>query len=95
MFTVSDSATAAIRHIVSQAGVPDGAGLRIAANQDHSALSIAVAPLPEPGDTVFQAGSDAALFIADGAGDLLDDKIIDAHTEDDGRVQFVLDNASH
>lgn len=91
MFTVSDSATAAIRQIVSRPGVPDGAGLRIAANEDRSALKLAVARLPQPGDTVFEAASDAPLFIAEGAADLLQDKVIDAHMRDDGSVQFVLD----
>ncbi|HEX5200445.1 hypothetical protein ACFQS1_35520 [Paractinoplanes rhizophilus] len=90
MFTVSDNATAAIRHIVTGPGVPDGAGLRIAPNEDRSALSIAVAPLPRRGDTVFQAASDAPLFIAEGAGELLGDKVIDARTEEDGTTRFLL-----
>lgn len=49
---------------------------------------------PQPGDTVFEAGRDASLFIAEDAGDMLDDKIMDAHTEADGRVRFVLDTVA-
>ncbi|MDY7088529.1 MAG: Fe-S cluster assembly protein HesB [Actinomycetota bacterium] len=94
MFTVSGSATAAIREIVTQPGIPEGSGLRIAVDEEPGALSISVAPLPQPGDTVFEAGRDASLFIAEGAGDLLADKIMDARTESDGRVRFVLDTAA-
>ena len=35
--------------------MPDGAGLRIAPNEDRSSLSIAVASLPRRGDTGFKA----------------------------------------
>jgi len=94
MFTVSDNATAAIRHIVSGPGVPDGAGLRIAPNEDRRSLSIALASLPHRGDTVFKAASDAPLFIADGAGELLGNRVIDARTEEDGTTRFMLSDTS-
>jgi iron-sulfur cluster assembly protein len=92
LFTVSENATTAIRMIVTRPGIPQGAGLRIAANDDRSMLNIAVTAQPQPGDTVFQAASDAPLFVANEAGDLLEDKVIDAVTDDDGRVQFVVDS---
>ena len=91
MFTVSDDATVAIRQIVSRPGVPQGAGLRIAADGDEGSLYLSVSPAPQPGDTVYEAGHDAQLFIAQGAGDLLNDGTIDARTDETGRVQFVLD----
>jgi iron-sulfur cluster assembly protein len=94
MFTVSDNATSAIREIVTRPGLPEGAGLRIAANADRNLLSIAVTAQPQPGDTVFQAASDAPLFIANEAADLLEDKMIDAVTDNDGQVQFVLDSSA-
>jgi hypothetical protein len=91
LFTVSDNATTAIREIVTRPGIPQGAGLRIAADDDRNLLSITVTAQPQPGDTVFQAASDAPLFIANEAEVLLADKVIDAVTDGDGRVQFVLD----
>ncbi|MCA2219011.1 hypothetical protein [Jidongwangia harbinensis] len=90
MFTVSENAINAIRQIVARPGVPQGAGLRIATNDGQVSLHVAVAPTSEPGNTVFQAASDAALFIAGDAEECVDDKIIDALIDDNGRVQFVL-----
>lgn len=90
MFTVSDDATAAMRDIVTQPGVPPGAGLRIVANPDGSSLHMTVAPMPEPGDTVYEAGQAAQLFVSHDAEDLLADKSIDARKDDAGQVQFVL-----
>lgn len=92
MFTVSDNATIAIRTIIGRAGAPEGAGMRIVPNPDRSALHIAVSPAPEPGDTVHGAGRNAQIFLAEGAGELLEDKTIDAREDDAGRVQFVLDS---
>jgi hypothetical protein len=92
VFTVSDNATNAIRQIVARPGVPQGAGLRIATDDDQVSLHVTVAPTPEPGDTVFQAASDAALFVAGDAEEFVEDKIIDALIDDNGRVQFVLDS---
>ncbi|MFC7279303.1 adhesin [Paractinoplanes rhizophilus] len=92
MFTVSDNATMAIRTIIGRSGVPQGAGLRIAADADRGSLHIAVSPAPEPGDTVYDAGADAQLFIAEGAGELLEERTMDVREDDAGRVQFVLDS---
>jgi hypothetical protein len=91
VFTVSDNATYAIRQIVARPGIPEGAGLRIAADGNRASLSIAVSPAPQPGDTVVDAGTDAKLFVSAEAGVLLEHKTIDARTDDSGRVQFVLD----
>ncbi|MEU4245651.1 adhesin [Actinoplanes sp. NPDC026619] len=91
MFTVSDNATMAIRTIIGRSGVSQGGGLRIAAAGDRSVLSIAVSPAPEPGDTVYDAGKDAQLFIAQEAGGLLEDKTIDVQEDDAGRVEFTVE----
>jgi len=90
MFTVSVSATIAIRHIITKPGVPAGAGMRLVVTTDRSSLRIAISPGPHEGDTVYEAGEDAQLFVAEGAEELLRGKTIDALRDDAGRVQFVL-----
>lgn len=92
MFTVSDNAAVAIRTIIGRSGAPDGAGMRIVPNPDRSSLHIAVSPAPQPGDTVYDAGSNAQIFLAEGASELLEDKTIDAREDDAGMLQFVLDS---
>lgn len=91
MFAVSETATMAIRTLMGRADVPQGAGMRIVADADRSSLQIGVSPAPEPGDTVLDVGGDARLFIAEDAGELLENKLIDAQEDESGRLQFVLD----
>jgi Fe-S cluster assembly iron-binding protein IscA len=91
VFTVSEDATAAIRQIITRPDIPEGAGLRIAVDGGRTALSIGVSVTPQPGDAVYEVGTDAQLFIAEEAGELLDEKTIDARTDESGQVQFVLD----
>lgn len=91
MFTVSDKATAAIRQVVTGPGVPRGAGMRIAGGGDGISLRIAVSHACQPGDSVIELAPDVRIFVAENAEDLLDDRVIDAHTDDAGRVQLVLD----
>lgn len=88
MFSVSDNATSLIRQIVSQPGVPQGAGMRIAADGDG--LSIGMSAAAQPGDVVYGDGSEARIFVSEGAVDLLKGRTIDARQDDAGRVQFVL-----
>lgn len=93
MFTVSDNAAMAIRTIIGRSGAPEGAGMRITAAPDRSSLHIAVSPAPEPGDQVYDAGHDAHVFLAEGTGELLEDKTIDAREDGTGQLQFVLDQS--
>lgn len=65
--------------------------MRITADEDGGVLRIGLSSAPEPGDTVVEAADDATLFLGDGAGDLLEDKVIDAVTDESGRVQFVVE----
>jgi hypothetical protein len=91
VFSISNNATVAIRQIIARPDVPTGTGLRIAADGDRPSLSIAVSPAPQRGDAVHGAGTDGQLFIAEEADALLQDRTIDARTDDSGRIQFVLD----
>jgi iron-sulfur cluster assembly protein len=89
MLTVTDNAAAAIRSLTTQPDVPDGAGLRIAADQSAGALQLSVAPAPEQGDQVV-SDAGARLFLDTDAALLLDDKALDATMDDQGGIQFAL-----
>jgi Fe-S cluster assembly iron-binding protein IscA len=89
MLTVTDNAVAAIRSLTGQPEVPDGAGLRIAADPSAGALQLTVAPEPQQGDQVVDSAG-ARLFLDNDAALLLDDKALDATMDDQGAVQFAL-----
>lgn len=89
MLTVTNNAAAAIRSLTSQPDIPDGAGLRIAADQSAGALQLSVAPAPEQGDQVVD-DSGARLFLDTDAALLLDDKALDATMDEQGGIQFAL-----
>jgi hypothetical protein len=91
---ITEDAAAAINGIVSSAGLPEGAGLRITQELNTEAedgprtdLRLSVVAAPEEGDEVLQA---ERIFIDPGAADLLDDKLLDADVVDQ-EVQFSLD----
>ena len=89
MLTLTENASTIVRDITHQPGVPDGAGLRITTDGDPSSFAIAPAEAAEPTDQVVEQ-SGATLFLDQGAADLLDDKILDAMVDDEGRVEFAL-----
>ena len=90
MFTVSAGATVAVQRIVTRPGVPRGAGVRLVADSTRSSLHIAVSPNPQPGDTVYEVGEGAQIFVAESAEELLRDRTIDALSDERGRVRFIL-----
>lgn len=90
MLTVTNNAAAAIRSLTSQPDIPDGAGLRIAADQSAGALQLSVAPAPEQGDQVVDDAGGARLFLDTDAALLLDDKALDATMDEQGGIQFAL-----
>ena len=94
MLAITEDAAAAINDIVSSAGLPEGAGLRITQELNTEAedgprtdLRLSVVAAPEEGDEVLHA---ERIFIDPGAADLLDDKLLDADVVDQ-EVQFSLD----
>jgi iron-sulfur cluster assembly protein len=89
VFTVSDTAADAIRELVANTDAPQGSGLRVAMRHGEDALRAALSAHPQPGDVVYDAGG-ASLFVDEGAADVLDGQAIDATTDDNGRVQFIL-----
>lgn len=89
MLTLTENASTIVRDITTQPGLPESAGLRITTDGDASSFAIAAAEQAETDDTVVeQAG--ATVYLDDQAATLLDDKILDAAVDDQGRVEFAL-----
>jgi iron-sulfur cluster assembly protein len=90
MLTLTENATTIVKDITHQPGLPETAGLRISAEQaDEPTLAVSAAEAPEPGDqTVEQDG--ATVYLDPNAAALLDDKVLDAAVDPEGKVEFAL-----
>jgi len=88
VLTLTDNAATEIRNLVANPEVPDDGGVRIASNQD-GALTLALAAGPADGDAVVDQ-SGARVFLEPQAGQLLDDKLLDAGVDPEGNVQFSI-----
>lgn len=91
MLAISDTAAEAIKGIVSNPELREGAGLRIATQGGESpagALEVSVAEEPAATDQVVDEGG-ARVFVEADAVEMLDDKLLDAQI-DGSRVGFML-----
>jgi Fe-S cluster assembly iron-binding protein IscA len=86
VLTLTDTAASEIRNLIAQPEVPDDGGLRIASTDD-GALTLALTGGPAAGDSVVE-GHGARVFLEPLAGQLLDDKELDAQIDDSGQVRF-------
>lgn len=87
MLTLTDTASAVVTNIVGQSSQSETGGLRI--DQEGEQLNLSIADAPAPEETVVE-NSGARVFLANGAADALDDKILDARVEQDGSVRFAI-----
>jgi iron-sulfur cluster assembly protein len=88
VLTLTDNAATEIRNLVANPEVPDEAGVRIASNPE-GALTLALAAAPAAGDAVVEEAG-ARVFLEPEAGQLLDDKLLDAGVDPQGNVQFSI-----
>ena len=88
MLTLTDNAASEIRNLVANPEVPDDGGVRIASNPE-GALTLALAAAPADGDEVVDQ-SGARVFLEPQAGEMLDDKLLDAGVDPQGNVQFSI-----
>lgn len=89
MLTLTEEAVDVVRELTTQPGMPERAGLRIAAaasNDGESNYAILVAAAPLPSDQVMETGG-ARLFLDPTAAVEFDGKALDA-TVEDGQVRF-------
>ena len=92
MLTLTDSASTVVKTITERTPEIQKAGLRISADQTEPAeFSVAIAPAPEPNDTVVES-SGAKVYLEEHAAAALEDKVLDAQFTDDGAVQFAIGN---
>lgn len=89
---LTENASNVIRSLSDNAELADEAGLRIAGTEDDGTLNdlaVALVMTPRHEDEVIeQAG--ARVFLDPTAADLLDDKVLDAAVDDDGKVRFLM-----
>lgn len=101
MLTMTSDATQAIERILSNADVPDGAGLRIesasaaissnGSEPEGGTLRLVIAPEAEGGDQVVEQEG-ARVFIEPAVSAFLDDKLLDTVADGTG-VSFTLAEA--
>lgn len=89
MLTLTDNAVLVIRDLTTQQEVPNGAGLRIATDQEAGALTIGLVAEPAQDDLVVDE-SGVRVFMDSSAAQFLDDKALDAAVDAQGAVQFGL-----
>lgn len=90
MLTLTENASTIVRDITAQPGMSETAGLRITTELgDQAGFAISAADQPQPEDQVVeQAG--ATIYLDHDSAQLLDDKILDAAVDDQGKVEFAL-----
>lgn len=89
MLTLTENAQNVITGIVDGAQAPPTGGIRISQDAEGSGLNVAVAEQPEPEDQVVEAAG-AKVFLDPQAAVTLDDKVLDAAAQPDGRVDFAI-----
>jgi Fe-S cluster assembly iron-binding protein IscA len=94
MLALTDEATEAIEGLLSNPGMPEGAGVRIASSAPatdggaSTGLEVALATEPDNGDEVIEEAG-ARVFLEDTVAELLDDKLLDVDRSGD-QVRFSL-----
>ena len=88
MLTLTDTASLVVKELVSRRGGPDTSGLRISASERESTdFQVAIVPDADTSDVLVEQDG-ARVFLGGGAGEALDDKILDARVDEEGRVAF-------
>jgi iron-sulfur cluster assembly protein len=90
MLVLTDTAAEVISELTAQLDLPETAGLRICPNPEEGGESARAAVLPgspDPQDEVVEVRH-ARVFLEPEAAGELSDKILDAETQDGGRVMF-------
>ncbi len=90
MLTLTENASTIVRDITTQPGMPETTGLRITTEGGaQPGFAISAAEEPEADDKVVeQAG--ATIYLDQESSELLDDKILDAAVDEQGKVEFAL-----
>jgi len=76
MLAITDLAAEAIKTLTTDAELPEGGGLRIAAPAPDEGLELSLAGQPAADDVVL-SGDGVSVFLEPAAAEVLDDKILD------------------
>jgi len=89
MLAITDTAAEAIKSLTTDAELPDGGGLRIAAPDPEEGLELSLAGRPDTDDVVL-SGDGVSVFLEPLAAEVLDDKILDVQPvpTDDGQEEL-------
>jgi iron-sulfur cluster assembly protein len=88
MLILTENASTVVKGFAEQ--IPDANGLRITGGpEDAPALEVAPAADAEPGDSVLEQDG-ATVYLDESATVLLDDKVLDAAVDPEGKVEFAL-----
>jgi iron-sulfur cluster assembly protein len=90
MLMLSENATRVINSLGDRPEYPDGTGVRIGQADDGTEqLAITPATTPQPADQVVEADG-ARVYLDPSAAEILEDKVLDARINPEGRVEFLL-----
>lgn len=89
MLTLTENASTIVKNITHQPQAPDTAGLRITSDDSSQTFEVTAAPEATPGDKIVEQDG-ATVYLDERAAELLDDKILDAAVDTEGRVEFAL-----
>ncbi len=89
MLTLTDNASDVIKALTDERDLPADGGLRITQDPGSDSLAVTAAAAPEPGDEVIDDRG-ARVFLETAAASTLDDKVLDAHVDPNGAVEFVI-----
>jgi iron-sulfur cluster assembly protein len=90
MLTLTENASTIVRDITAQPGMSETAGLRITTEVgDQPSFAISAADQPQADDQVVEQ-SGATIYLDQESAELLDDKILDAAVDEQGKVEFAL-----
>ncbi len=90
MLVLTEAAAEVVKSVTDTPQAPDGTGLRITQEgQAAGSLQLAAAAEPGVGDQVVEA-SGARLFLDPQAAAYLEDKVLDAEVDTQGKVRFTL-----
>jgi Fe-S cluster assembly iron-binding protein IscA len=89
VLTLTQTAVTEIRNLLDTPELSQASGVRITSESD-GALVLAVSGGPAEGDAVIDEQG-ARVFLDSEAGELLDDKTLDAGVDPDGNLQFSIE----
>ena len=92
MLVLTEAAAEVVKSVTETPQAPDGTGLRItqsAPEPGGTGLELAAAAEPGAGDQILETGG-ARVFLDERAAAYLDDKVLDAEVDTQGKVRFTL-----